>query len=159
MSIALNIRLQFYAPEYLEELNNFRLPTEQLRFTALPINVLESAEGRHHPTVILDDEVPVGFFILHSSSRVQEYTDNPNAILLTAFSINYNKQGKGFAKRGLSLLKEFTNEQFPSCDEIVLAVNQLNIPAQKLYGQVGFMDTGRRKMGEIGEQMIMSLSL
>ena len=59
----------------------------------------------------------------------------------------------------MSLLGEFAAEEFPNCNEIVLAVNHKNIAAQKLYLKVGFRDTGIRKMGKIGEQYIMNLIL
>jgi hypothetical protein len=57
------------------------------------------------------------------------------------------------------LLGEFVKSEYPTCNEIVLAVNHKNIPAQKLYSKVGYKDTGRRKMGPIGEQFIMNLLL
>jgi hypothetical protein len=74
------ISLQFYAPRFLEELSHFTLPEEQIRFTALPRDMVEQSEERHPIMILLEDE-PVGFFVLHSSSRVQEYTVNPNAML------------------------------------------------------------------------------
>ena len=55
-------------------------------------------------------------------------------------------------------LTQFLDE-FPDCNEIVLAVNHKNIAAQKLYLKVGLQDTGIRKMGVIGEQYIMNLKL
>lgn len=53
----------------------------------------------------------------------------------------------------------FVHQEFPESDEIVLAVNHKNIPAQKLYKKVGFEDTGRRKVGEMGEQFIYNLEV
>ncbi|OYD59787.1 GNAT family N-acetyltransferase [Fictibacillus aquaticus] len=147
--------LKLYSSKYFAGLRDFYLPEEQLQFTALPSDMLE-ATNEKHPIVIACEEQPVGFFVLHSSSRVQEYTDNSDGMLLTAFSINYPEQGKGYASDGLKQLRLLTLNQFPSCNEIVLAVNKRNIPAQKLYIKSGFQDTGRRKMGSIGEQLIMS---
>ena len=80
-------------------------------------------------------------------------------MLLTALSVNYAKQGKGYAKQAMLLLSDFVKSEFPDCDEIVLAVNHKNIPAQRLYSRVGFTDTGRRKNGPIGEQFILNLLL
>ncbi|MBS4174706.1 GNAT family N-acetyltransferase [Bacillus sp. FJAT-49736] len=158
MDTVLEVTLEFYRPKYLNELSNFYLPADQEQFTALPVEMLETTDVRH-PIVIVNQNEPVGFFVLHSSERVAEYTDNPNAMLLTAFSINHAHQGKGFAQKGMNQLNEFVPQEFPQCNEIVLAVNQKNIPAQKLYEKVGFADTGQRKMGRIGEQLILSLKL
>lgn len=59
----------------------------------------------------------------------------------------------------MTLLKDFIQDVFPECDEIILAVNHKNIPAQKLYHNVGFADTGKRKEGPKGEQFIMALQV
>ena len=44
-------------------------------------------------------------------------------------------------------------------NEVVLAVNEKNIPAQNLYEKVGFQDKGFRRMGPIGQQIIMHLPI
>jgi RimJ/RimL family protein N-acetyltransferase len=152
------VELKHFSNEYLDVLNFFELPEEQGQFTALPKKFLEVTEGQHR-IVILSEKEPVGFFLLHSTERVKEYSDNPKAMLLTALSVNHAKQGKGYAKQGMLLLSDFVKSEFPNCDEIVLVVNHKNIPAQRLYLRVGFEDTGKRKTGPIGEQLVMNLSL
>lgn len=152
------VELQHYKTEFFESLSQFSLPEEQGKFTAKPSEMLEASDERF-PIVILHKSKPVGFFVLHSSLRVQEYTDNPKAMLLTAFSINHNQQGKGYAKKGLLQIDYFVKEFFQDCNEIVLAVNHKNIAAQKVYEKVGYQDTGRRKVGQLGEQFIFSYSL
>ena len=124
----------------------------------MPSKILEVTEGQNR-IVILSGIEPVGFFLLHSTERVKEYSDNPNAMLLTALSVNRSKQGKGYAKQGMLLLRDFVKSEFPNCDEIVLVVNHKNVPAQRLYLRVGFEDRGKRKIGPLGEQFVMSLSL
>lgn len=54
----------------------------------------------------------------------------------------------------MALLQPFLRKEFHRCREVVLAVNRRNIAAQKLYEKAGFQDTGRKKMGKIGEQYI-----
>lgn len=152
------VELQHYKTEFFESLSQFNLPAEQEKFTAMPLEMLEVTDERF-PIVILNNAKPVGFFVLHSSSRVLEYTDNPNAMLLTAFSIDHKQQGKGFAKKGLLQIDHFVKEFFQECNEVVLAVNHKNIAAQKVYEKVGYEDTGRRKIGKLGEQFIFSYSL
>ncbi|CAG9610628.1 GNAT family N-acetyltransferase [Pseudoneobacillus rhizosphaerae] len=152
------IELCHFSSKHLNVLNSFELPEEQGQFTSLPINYKEVTDGQYRIVILCDTE-PVGFFLLHSTDRVKEYSSNPKAMLLTSLSINHQKQGKGYAKQAMLELQEFVESEFPNCNEIVLVVNHKNIPAQQLYLKVGFQDTGERKMGPIGEQYVMNLML
>ncbi|PGV55368.1 GNAT family N-acetyltransferase [Bacillus cereus] len=156
------IQLVPYKELYKERIESFSLPSEQVRFTANPGELLEKAKNDRtkNVVVILDyNGVPVGLFALQTGERVQEFTENEDALLLTSFSINYNKQRKGYAKKSLALLQDFVKRYFPMKNEVVLAVNEKNIPAQKLYEKVGFQDKGFRRMGPIGQQIIMHLAI
>ncbi|MBM7096141.1 GNAT family N-acetyltransferase [Bacillus sp. H-16] len=152
------VRLTHYHPKYLINLMNFQLPREQAVFTSFPRDMIQVKKGQHRIVIVSDDQ-PAGFFLLHKSERVKAYTENPEAMLLTGFSIDYKYQGKGVAKSGLLQLKAFMHDAFPDCCEIVLSVNVKNIPAQRLYIKTGFADTGRKITGPVGEQYIYSLSL
>ena len=152
------IQLRHYHAEDGVTLAAFELTEEQEAFTAMPVNYREAAEGQRRIVIAADGE-PVGFFLLHATERVKDYTDNPDAMLLTSFSVNLSKQGKGYAKRGLLMLRDFVQKEFPECSEIILAVNQRNTAAQQLYFKTGFQDTGKRKMGPIGEQMLMRMDI
>ncbi|WP_027963990.1 GNAT family N-acetyltransferase [Halalkalibacillus halophilus] len=149
------VKLSHYSTEHQKALDSFVLPEDQIKFTALPNKYTEVEEGQHR-IVILNNSKPVGFFLLHATARVKDYSDNPKAMLLTSLSINQAAQGKGVAKQAMTQLREFVKREFPSCDELVLAVNHKNIAAQKLYEKVDFQDTGRRVYGPIGEQFVMS---
>lgn len=153
------VELQQYQPKFLNILKEFDLPKEKAQFTAFPTELLEELTDGQYPIVILNNNQPVGFFLLHSTDRVKEYTNNPNALLLTALSIDFAQQGKGFAKQGMSLLKDFVRQEFSEYKEIILAVNHKNIPAQRLYEKVGFTDTGQRKKGKLGEQLIFNTAV
>lgn len=150
------IKLDKYKPVFLKALLEFELPTEKAQYTALPTVILEKLTDSQYPVVILSNDKPIGFFLLQSTDRVKEYTDNPRALLLTALSIDNSQQGKGFAKDAMNLIKQFVNQELPEYDEIILAVNHKNRPAQNLYKRVGFSDTGKRKIGKIGEQFIFN---
>ncbi|WP_141521784.1 GNAT family N-acetyltransferase [Bacillus cereus] len=156
------IQLVPYKEKYKEIIQTFTLPSEQVQFTSDPSALLEKAKSDRtkNVIVILDyNGVPVGLFALETGDRVKEFTDNEDALLLTSFSINHNRQRKGFAKKSLLLLEEFVKRYFPIKNEVVLAVNERNIPAQNLYAKVGFQDKGFRRMGPIGQQIIMHLSI
>jgi len=152
------LELVHFSEDYVDVLHDFDLPDEQSQFTALPKDISIEMVGQY-PIVILSDNVPVGFFVLHSTERVKEYSSNPNAMLLTAFSIDHKQQGKGYAKKGMLALSNFIKMEFKECNEVVLVVNHKNIPAHNLYLKVGFVDHGERRMGPIGEQIVMNLHI
>lgn len=152
------IELVHFSEDYVDVLHDFDLPKEQSQFTALPKEISIEMVGQY-PIVILSDNVPVGFFVLHATERVKEYSSNPNAMLLTALSIDHKQQGKGYAKKGMLVLSDFIKREFKECNEVVLVVNHKNIPAQNLYLKVGFVDHGERRIGPIGEQIVMNLHI
>ncbi|WP_339278997.1 GNAT family N-acetyltransferase [Paenibacillus sp. FSL W8-1187] len=156
---ATSVRLGRLAPAHVGALTAFELPEEQARFTALPAEGLLEEVPSRYPVVILADEEPVGFFLLHAGERTREYTDHPRSLLLTAFSISHPYQNRGYAKRGLQLLPAWVSAEFPEMDEVVLAVNGKNDAARQLYARTGFTDTGRRRMGPLGEQLILRLAI
>ncbi|PFM63346.1 GNAT family N-acetyltransferase [Bacillus cereus] len=156
------IQLVPYKEQYKENIQAFTLPSEQVQFTSNPGELLEKVKNDYtkNVVVILDyNGVPVGVFALQTGDRVQEFTDNNDAILLTSFSIDHNKQRKGYAKKSLALLQDFVKYYYPIKNEVILAVNKKNIPAQKLYEKVGFQDKGYRRMGPIGQQLILHLPI
>ncbi len=153
-----NIELVHFSEDYVEQLHSFELPEDQHQFTALPKEISIETVGQY-PIVILSDHVPVGFFVLHATDRVKEYSTNPNAMLLTALSIDHQQQGMGYAKKAMFALTDFVKQHFNECNEVVLVVNHKNIAAQHLYHKVGFIDNGERRMGPIGEQIVMQLPL
>ncbi|KOP78565.1 acetyltransferase [Lysinibacillus sp. FJAT-14745] len=152
------IELVHFSKNYVDILNDFELPEEQSQFTALPKEISLEMVGQY-PIVILSDNIPVGFFVLHATERVKEYSHNPQAMLLTALSIDHKQQGNGYAKKGMLALSEFMKREFKEYNEVVLVVNHKNIPAQNLYLKVGFVDNGERRMGRIGEQIVMNLNI
>ncbi|WP_273130816.1 GNAT family N-acetyltransferase [Bacillus weihaiensis] len=156
-----NVQLISYNESYLHELSSFSLPEDQVIFTALPLqklnNTANSSEISH--MIILADEKPVGFFSLEEGEKRDKYTTNKKAKLLTAFSINFEDQGKGFAKKSLRLLPAFLYEQFTEINEVVLGVNKRNIAAKSLYLSSGFKDLGEVYEGLKGPQHILHLTL
>jgi len=156
-----SITLTFYEKIYDSYLSGFYLPEDQMPFTALPMEAIKKCENdpERHPIVILADSIPVGFFILHHGENIRQYYDHPNAILIRSLSVDYQHQGKGYAKKGMQLCPGFVREHFPFIDEIILVVNNRNIAAQNLYKKVGFIDKGIRRVGPVGPQTVMHYPL
>ncbi|WP_226683026.1 GNAT family N-acetyltransferase [Sutcliffiella horikoshii] len=153
--------LEGYRPEYLEELLKYELTESQLEFTSHPKDALLACETdkRRHPIVILEKGQPAGFFVLYQGAELPSYTDNPNAMLLRAYSVAVPFQGKGIAGTSLELLTDYVEGNFPHVDEVVLAVNVRNEAAQRVYLRAGFEDSGKRVMGRMGEQYVYRLRL
>ncbi|RDU37521.1 GNAT family N-acetyltransferase [Neobacillus piezotolerans] len=150
------VALEFYNERHRAYLEEYSLPEEQKKFTAMPLEALKACEndsGRH-PVVILYDGEPVGFFVLHEGEGIAPYTESPEAILLRGYSINVNCQGLGIASQSLRQISGFVKKNFPDKTDIILAVNNANLAAQHVYRKSGFADRGRRIMGRSGEQYI-----
>ncbi|MBT2691666.1 GNAT family protein [Bacillus sp. ISL-55] len=150
-----------YKPEYKERLSNYSLSVEQQRYTAFPVDALQLCESEpdRHPIVILYGNQPAGFFVLHGWEGVKAFSENKKAILLRAYSINAEIQGKGIASQSIRLLNPFVKEHFSEVNEVILAVNHGNIVAQSVYKKGGFVDKGIRAMGREGEMFIYHLDV
>lgn len=153
------MELQFYNSSYQPLIDSYQLVESQLQFTRHAKECVLLASNTRSPILALVDGKLVTYFDLHREEGVEPYSDNPNAILVRAFSTDVRKQGKGFAKKALTLLPGFVKQQFPYIDEIVLAVNVGNVIAQSLYKKVGFIDYGDRRQGPKGELIVMSYLL
>ncbi|MBS8263678.1 GNAT family N-acetyltransferase [Mesobacillus boroniphilus] len=155
------VSLVFYKPEYKVMLSNYSLSVEQQRYTAFPVDALHKCESEpdRHPIVILYGKQPAGFFVLHGWEGVKDLSNNKDAILLRAYSINAEYQGKGIASQSIRLLSSFVKEHFAVVNEIILAVNHANIIAQTVYKKGGFVDKGIRAMGREGEMYIYHLDV
>jgi RimJ/RimL family protein N-acetyltransferase len=155
------IQLVYYEEKYKAQLFDFQLPPDQHQFTGLPREVLDLSieDNNRYPIVIINGEEAVGFFVLHQGMDISPFSTNPQAILLRALSINILHQGKGYGKEAMKLVPLFVKRNFPQVNEIVLAVNERNIGAKKMYDSVGFIDQGEKRMGEIGLQYLLHYDL
>ncbi|WP_397539319.1 GNAT family N-acetyltransferase [Rummeliibacillus pycnus] len=155
------MELNIYTDQHNKLIEDYKLAEDQLRFTGTPKECIEQSKNDEERSSILaiEQEQLVTFFVLHKNEGVKPYSQNPNAILLRAFSTDARQQGKGYAKKALQLLPQFVKNNFSGINEIVLAVNVANVAAQSLYKKCGFVDEGVRTMGEKGELIIMSYYL
>lgn len=154
------MRLVFYDERFAEQIENYTITDEQMRYTISPVQCisLQREDSDRHSILAFDQEKLVTFFVLHENEGVKPYSINDKAILLRAFSTDFHEQGKGYAKRLLRELPAFVKQYFPHIDEIVLAVNIQNTIARGLYEKCGFQDNGERRMGIKGELVIMGYS-
>lgn len=158
-----NIQLKFYNESHLETLISYTLSEEQTKFTALPFQAFERLKERtdNHakPITIMLDNEPIGFFVLDYGEDKLEMTDNENSLLVRSFSINPKHQGKGYGKIAMNLVDRFIKENFPTIDELVLAVNFKNKAAYDLYLKVGYIDNGSQREWYNGSQYLLKKKL
>jgi RimJ/RimL family protein N-acetyltransferase len=156
----MNCRLVPYSSEWDSSIRNFTLDEAQMGFTFLPSKAIDTAGENCFPVVILLENEPVGFFILHRSQEItQNFTQNDNAIFLRAFSIDRQHQGNGYAKFAMNQLPTYVQRLFPEIDEIILTVNEDNLSARRLYEKSGFLYIGKNKIGRIGLELGMHFSI
>lgn len=152
------ISLAFFKQEDFSELN-YTLDEEQSKYTATAADALQRMHERNDSkafaVTILEDTKPVGFFVLDFGDDKLELTENKNAVLVRSLSVNPVMQGKGAGKMAMQILDDFVKKNFKDCDEIVLAVNQKNIPAYHIYLKTGYIYDGKNRIGRSGPQYLM----
>ncbi len=154
------IALERYHEKYKKALD-YQLPEEQSTYTGLPVELLDRCRSNptYTPIVIVAGHEVAGFFILDSGDDKFRYTDKQQSLLLRGYSIQPNFQGKGIAKASLKLLPELAKRLYPSVEQVVLGVNEANKAAQAVYLSTGFVDEGRRYIGEKGLQLSMVMNI
>jgi len=149
------IQLVFYDEKFKQELGKFELEKEQEKYTAYPNDALSTLDDKNrYFIVILSNDSLVGYFILHKNNGPIEIGSHERALLIRSLAINNSEQRKGYAFAAMNLLPQFVRNNFENITELVLVVNQANMPAQQLYKKVGFIDKGIRREGKIGIQYI-----
>lgn len=151
------MKLVILQPSHEALIQNYQL--DNLTFSSLPETVIMNRQAHYNPILGMVEGKLVCFFILDEGEDRQYYSQNPNSLLLRAFSTDSREVRKGYARQSLQLLPDFIKVHFPHINEVVLGVNERNEPAAKLYLKAGFIDTKRKYLGPKGYQRIFSLSL
>lgn len=138
---------------------NIALPPEQARFSALPVDVMDTPRARDGH-VILADRNPVGFFAIDRDDPAHHDFAPEGALGLRMFSINHADQGRGIASTACAALARYLPVHYPQHTTCYLTVNCRNPGAHRAYVKGGFEDTGARYLGGgLGPQHIMRLAL
>lgn len=153
--------LKFYQSEDLSELD-YILDDIQSQYTAIAKQSLEKIEERNqkgdffaYPITIFYQEKIAGFFVLDFGEDKFDLTENADSVLLRSLSINPDFQGKGIGKSAMTEADHFIRKHFTDCNEIVLAVNEKNIHAFKLYNETRYEFEGKTREGRSGTQFLM----
>ncbi len=157
------IKLRKYTPADFDALNSYRLDDAQAQFTAdidYCINERKDlADDNKTLVVIVFDDVPVGFFVLDVGVEKFTLTDNANAVLVRSLSVNPSYQGKGIGTQAMALVPDFLRAHLPNVDEIVLSVNCKNLTAYHTYLKAGYLYTGEKIDGPMGQQRVLHMTM
>lgn len=152
------VRLELFRQEDFSALN-YALDENQQQYTSTVEQALnrisERNDSKAFSVTVFEDDEPAGFFVLDFGEDKFELTDNTQSALLRSLSINPALQGRGIGKEAMQIVDEFVKKTFPDCNEIVLAVNQKNIPAYHIYLKTGYLYDGKSRMGRSGPQYLM----
>jgi RimJ/RimL family protein N-acetyltransferase len=118
---------------------------------------LAERDPARHPYAVVEDEVPVGFFILDQTPP----DFDPSAdLLLRALFVDACAQGRGVARRAVAALPGLVRQDFPAARSVVLSVNVRNPVARAVYLRAGFVEDGELYLGgSAGPQHVMRLDL
>lgn len=157
------LTLEFYNKQKHYSDLLYDLDEVQASFTSTFAHALERTKNAPEDTAfiitVLKNDSPSGFFVLDFGEDKWELSENPNCVLFRSFSINPKFQGQGLGKEAVLKTEDFLQKHFPECDEIVLAVNEKNIPAKQLYLKCGYKDEGKTRVGAKGRQFILNKKL
>lgn len=155
------IQLAFYDSKYDQSLFAYELDENQKHFTTLPEKAIEMfcANATSYPVVILEKEIPVGFFILEDGKEAKDYTKRDYTMLIRSISVNPQHQGKGYAQQAMQMVPSFVRQYFPQIEELFLLVNVKNARAEHVYVKTGYEDRGIRCMGRVGPQKMLHYTL
>ena len=149
---------QFYYSEDFAELA-YDLDENQSMFTSSVENALhrikERNDGKAFPITIFLDDKKVGFFVLDFGNDKLPLSEIQKCVLLRSLSINPDFQGKGIGKASMLQIDAFVRENFPDCNEVVLAVNEKNTLAFELYLKTGYLYEGKIIEGRVGPQFVI----
>lgn len=163
--IEMTLELREIAPDDVDlraVLLEHRLPVEQQDFAATAVDSLPLGDrypGWMSVAIVVDDR-PVGMFGLDRGGYLREFDDDRAAVLLRAFYIAPEHQGKGYATAAVSAVGAFVRQQLPDVKRVVLTVNDRNPAALAAYLKGGFAMTGRDYLGGLfGPQHVMELEI
>lgn len=153
------VSIEPIARDQIGRLAHLTLPPEQIVFSGLPADVMNSPAARDGHMILADGR-PVGFFAIDRDYD-QTYDFAPAGVIgLRMFSVDHAYQGQGIASTACRMLAAYLPAHYPTANAVYLTVNHRNPGAKKAYLNGGFTDTGADYLdGGMGPQYIMRMDL
>jgi diamine N-acetyltransferase len=129
--------------EGIARLSN-KLSEQQQQYVAH--NAISMLEQHYDPETLFqfgvyNGETPVGYVLYGIDEDTQAWW-------IIRLMIAPEQQGKGFGKAVMQQMIDIIKAK-PDCDAIYICFVPENLPARKLYEQLGFVDTGIVEDGEL----------
>lgn len=155
------VNLSFFEEKHRDAICGYELNEKQRDFTAHPSEALARFKDNEYtnPIVMLNGNIPVGFFVLHFGADALNDRDLERMMLVRSFSVNPQYQGKGFGMQAMKQLPSFVKKHYPTIYELFLLVNLSNDRAEYIYKKAGYEDRGLRREGPKGPQKVFHYSL
>jgi GNAT superfamily N-acetyltransferase len=151
------MRLAEVTPELRARVLPLAPHADEQRWAGRASTTLPAAERREDrvPVVALDDDQPVGFFVLDVGPTMPA-VHGEGVVGVRGLFVDAAFQGRGLGGRMLDAMPAFVRERFPQSAMIALTVNVGNDRAIRAYLRAGFVDTGRLyTAGPLGPQHVL----
>lgn len=157
-------RLRPVLPSERAAIKAVSLPPDQEQFAGSLDAVFDELQGSpspadDHPFAILAaEDAPVGFFVLRERASLPVWAPT-GAVTLHSLRIARQQQGQGYGRASVELARAWIRQNRPQADRLMLAVNRRNHQAMAAYLGCGFIDTGIRVAGPVGEQLVLEIAI
>ncbi|WP_343233543.1 GNAT family N-acetyltransferase [Streptomonospora sp. PA3] len=116
------------------------------------------ADPARTPFAVLCEREPAGFGIIDRGgglARLSGVADPASAVLLRAFYLAPEWQGRGIGRRVCAGLDPLVRDIHPGATEVYVFVNEGNRAAERAYAAAGFAPAGLRLTDPAGVQTVL----
>jgi len=143
-----HIRLKTASLADVDEFKKIKVLAKQIKYSGHGEELAKHLEKNDRQVyLIFLKKIPVGcFYLLFENKKFKEFLPPQPYAMLLGLSIDKAHQNKGIALVAMQKLIDDFKINYADL-LLVLSVNCNNIPAQRLYQKVGFIDAGKLYYG------------
>ncbi len=108
--------------------------------------------------VIRAGEQVVGWVLLKRDGAAPDWADD-GAAVVSGLRVATPHQGRGFGASALAALARWVERHWTTVPRLMLRVDDGNAAGIRAYERAGWVETGERRIGRVGVERTMALSL